>query len=413
MSVHAMNIFSLVLECSIQAVVLILVVLGVHRLFGRTMTSFCKWCLWSVVIARLLIPFSISTEFPLAEYLKDFPVIAHLLNKGGTVVGAVRDEMAYETPSDFIYQGGTFTFISPEQKRTEDTFGTFATTYVCVTFFLFILFIFRNKTLYRRVLEHSREPSEYLLKVLDECRYVAGVSRYVTLRISHMINTPTLVGSKYPVILLPGIMARSSSAKEIKFVFLHELVHVRNRDIFISNIMNFVRILHWFNPFVHLLYFIAKNAREILCDENVLLLTGKRMRISYGSAVLKVVERASSMFSPQFGIGMSNGKRFLRRRILSIRDFGLITISFRARAAGALLTGFILLYAFISFASAGTAVDEPVVNHIQGVEDTRSFFGQRYLPSALGHEIPYYSRRAEMAIKYGSEKKDSVNKRLY
>jgi beta-lactamase regulating signal transducer with metallopeptidase domain len=413
MSSHAMNIFSLVLECSIQAVVLILVVWGLHRIFGRTMTSFCKWCLWSVIIARLLIPFSISAEFPLAENIKDLPILKHLLNKGGTVVGAVRDEMAYETSSDFTYHGGEFTYIAPEQRRTEDTFSTFALAYLFITFFLFIVFVFRNKLLYRRVLENSSEAPESLIKILDECRYVAGVSRYVTLRVSNMLHSPTLVGSKYPVILLPGIMARTSSAKEIRFVFLHELVHVRNRDIFICNILNAVRILHWFNPFVHLLYYAVKNEREIMCDENVLLLAGKRMRVSYGSAVLKVIERASSMFSPQFGIGIANGKRFLRRRIISIRDFGLITISFRARAAGALLTGFMLFYAFLSFASAGTAEDASVNNHIQGVEDTRSFFGQRYLPSARGHEIPYYSRRAEMVMKYGCQSKDPAKKLLY
>jgi beta-lactamase regulating signal transducer with metallopeptidase domain len=413
MSSHAMNIFSLVLECSIQAVVLILFVWGVHRLFGRTMTSFCKWCLWSVVIARLIIPFSISAEFPLAESLKDLPIIEHLLNKGGTFVGAVRDEMAYETSSDFVYQGGEFTFIPADQKRSEDTFGKFAAVYLFITFFLFVVFILRNKFLYRRVLENSSEPSDSLLKILDDCRFVAGVNRYVTLRISNLVNTPTLVGSKYPLILLPGVMARTSSVKEIRFVFLHELIHVRNRDIFISNIMNAVRILHWFNPFVHLLYYTVKNEREILCDENVLLLTGKRMRVSYGSAVLKVIERASSMFSPQFGIGMSNGKRFLRRRIISIRDFGLISISFRARAAGALLTGFMLFYAFLSFANADASVEEPVNNHIMGVEDTRSFFGQRFLPSARGHEIPYYSKRAEMALKYGCSSKDPARKLLY
>lgn len=400
MTGHVIEVFSVILECSVQAGVLIILVWGVHRFFGKTMTSFCKWCLWSVILARLLLPFSFNANIQFSEYFSESSFAEHFLNKGAAVVNVFRQEMAYETPSDFTYHDGVFVYAPSSEKVREDFFFSAAAVYLFITLFLLVFYILRNRYLHKLLISNSKMASGEILRIFDNCRYALSVSNYVELRITSLVASPTLLGHHRPVIFIPPEKTLKISSKDLNFVFLHELVHIKRKDAFIVNLMNLVRIIHWFNPFVHLLHSWVSNEREILCDEKVLELSGKECAHGYGNAVIRVMESAARLHLSPAGIGMLNGRRFVRRRIVMIRDFGAYTISYRARVLGALLTSFMLFWSFTSFASLNNDNDDDSVRlHIKGVADNRSFFEKRYVPSPQGHEIPYFNRRAEFSPK--------------
>jgi bla regulator protein blaR1 len=409
MAENVIEVFTIILECSVQAAVLIVLVWGVHRFFGKTMTSFCKWCLWSVILARLLLPFSFNANIQLTEYFSESSFAENLLNKGSAVVNAFRQEMAYETPSNFTFHNGVFADVPRSERVNEDFFCAIAGVYLFIALFLFLFYIMRNRALRKMLLVSSRTVGGEIRKIFDNCRYASNVSDYVELRMTSLVASPTLVGYFRPVIFIPSEKNLKISPKDFNFIFLHELVHIKKKDALIISLMNIVRIIHWFNPFVHLLYSWVSNEREILCDEKVLELSGKESAHGYGSAIIKVMESAALLHLSPAGVGILNGKRFVRRRIVMIRDFGAYTVSYRARVMGALLTSVMLFWSFTSFASINNeGIDDLVRVHIKGVTDNRSFFEKRYLPSPQGHEIPYFNRRSEFFIKKDYSCKKSV-----
>jgi beta-lactamase regulating signal transducer with metallopeptidase domain len=59
---------------------------------------------------------------------------------------------------------------------------------------------------------------------------------------------------------------RSFSTEELRFVFLHELAHVRRRDILMSWLMALLQVVHWFNPLVWFAFSRWRADRELACD---------------------------------------------------------------------------------------------------------------------------------------------------
>ena len=88
------------------------------------------------------------------------------------------------------------------------------------------------------------------LAVLDECCRRMNVRKRPDLFESIEVNSPALHGLFRPRLLLPRGFTTGFSAKELRFVFLHELAHLKRRDLLLNWIMALLQVIHWFNPLV-------------------------------------------------------------------------------------------------------------------------------------------------------------------
>ncbi len=70
------------------------------------------------------------------------------------------------------------------------------------------------------------------------------------------------MGIFWPDVMLP---ARADS-KERKLILLHELCHIRRRDVLIKTLIVAAVCLHWFNPLVYVLPVLFRKACELCCD---------------------------------------------------------------------------------------------------------------------------------------------------
>ena len=75
-----------------------------------------------------------------------------------------------------------------------------------------------------------------------------GISRSVVIVKSPAISIPMAIGWLSPVIVIPGRLVQSASAKLIDMVLLHELAHVRRADFAWNLLHKLVRIVYWPHP---------------------------------------------------------------------------------------------------------------------------------------------------------------------
>src|SRR5687768_6297321 len=68
------------------------------------------------------------------------------------------------------------------------------------------------------------------LRLLEDCRWRSGVRRHVSLRLTSAGVPPALHGVLHPTLLLPSNWEESLSLEQLRFVFLHELAHLRRFD---------------------------------------------------------------------------------------------------------------------------------------------------------------------------------------
>ena len=97
-----------------------------------------------------------------------------------------------------------------------------------------------------------------------------GIVRKVQIWLSDIVKTPVTIGSLRPVILLPVAAINNLSVNQVEAIILHELNHIRRYDYLFNLLINFIKTILYFNPFVKLFVKSIEREREISCDEMVI-----------------------------------------------------------------------------------------------------------------------------------------------
>ncbi|HHX60279.1 MAG TPA: M56 family metallopeptidase [Epulopiscium sp.] len=121
---------------------------------------------------------------------------------------------------------------------------------------------------------------------------------------SSLISTPVLYGFYNPKIILP---AMDLTDEEWHFILKHEVIHFYNRDLQIKMFIQLLRIIYWWNPFVHLLNHQVDKILEIRTDLEVTKNMTEDKKISYLDCLLKVAKNLSSQGDPYYLVAFDNG----------------------------------------------------------------------------------------------------------
>jgi beta-lactamase regulating signal transducer with metallopeptidase domain len=97
-----------------------------------------------------------------------------------------------------------------------------------------------------------------------------GIHKPVHIYISDLITSPVTIGFLKPIILMPIAAINNLTQKQVEAILLHELAHIRRYDYFINLLINFIRTILYFNPFVKLFAKTIERERERSCDEMVI-----------------------------------------------------------------------------------------------------------------------------------------------
>src|SRR5205085_1176286 len=120
---------------------------------------------------------------------------------------------------------------------------------------------------------------------------------------------------------IPDAMRKQFSNEQLEMVLLHELAHVRRRDVLVHEACLMLRNLHWFNPAAWWALQRMQGEREIACDELVLDASGKERSKEYGLTLLDVVQRSTPGIAAAGLLGTSDTTSRLQRRLAMIRDY--------------------------------------------------------------------------------------------
>ena len=178
-----------------------------------------------------------------------------------------------------------------------------------------------NFFLWRIVKRERPLLDQKTLELFEECKERIGVQTIVGLIPSEKIKSPALFGFIRPRLLLPMEMLEEASQEEIQYIFLHELAHLKRRDIYLGWLTSLLQILHWFNPLVWFAFYRMRADRELSCDALVLSRTGKEESQEYGRAIVGLLRRFSRSRPLPAMAGILENKSQLKRRITMIAQF--------------------------------------------------------------------------------------------
>ncbi|MCI8280918.1 MAG: M56 family metallopeptidase [Lachnospiraceae bacterium] len=105
---------------------------------------------------------------------------------------------------------------------------------------------------------------------------------------SHHVMTVEFMGVFHPKVIIPEKIYSENDSEMLKAVFLHELVHYKQGDIFWKRMIMLIMVLQYFNPMVWWLNRLMGKWSEYACDVRVCDLT-KRPAV-YFSNILQMAQ---------------------------------------------------------------------------------------------------------------------------
>ena len=141
----------------------------------------------------------------------------------------------------------------------------------------------RNKALRKSV---RIEPDSRIEELVNSFR----LKRQVQIYINDEIKVPITYGVVRPKIIIQSQVLEDNNL--LKYVIIHEMVHIKKLDIELTHIKNVITCLYWYNPFILVASRYMEDDLELLCDKLVIQRVGDTVknRKEYCLSMLRLVE---------------------------------------------------------------------------------------------------------------------------
>lgn len=311
-------VFVRILNMSLTAGYCIVAVIVLRFLLKRQ-AKILSYLLWSVVLFRLLCPFSITSSYSL---LRIDPAVvsqekfADVGETAGTVwhgKGYIFDETATgeRMASDEIE---AVPFASPTEDGSWNQAERWQRAILIGAWvWLAGIGILLGYSLW------SMFGLRYFLSkavLLDKDVYEA-----------EGISTPFIFGIVRPKIYLPPYL----QPEERRYVLAHERIHIGRKDYLVKLISWCAVCLHWFNPLVWIAFALMERDMEMSCDEAVLRSMGEDVKEAYSFTLLQLSSEGSVVGSSPIAFGEGNVKSRIqnilgwhKRRIVTVVSLVLL-----------------------------------------------------------------------------------------
>lgn len=297
----------------LESSLLVLMILGIRKLFSGKIPYAGIYALWLLVLLRFMIPVNfISTPISVSRLCSEMYSTWDTVRtegreaESGAVIRGTGSDGAEEFAETDGYIGNALkeqgkihqkktgkrgvlrrADINREQSAVKTGYGqsysegmwlALRRSWLIVSVVLFLWIFLSNACLLSQI---KRDRVLY--------GHRGGVKIYTVCG----IKTPCLYGFLHPSIYLPAsffsIDGKGRVSKEdLEQMITHEFVHYIHRDYIWALFRMLLVSVYWFHPFVWLASSCSKKDAELFCDETVVRFLGEERRFSYGEMLVRL-----------------------------------------------------------------------------------------------------------------------------
>lgn len=188
----------------------------------------------------------------------------------------------------------------------------------------------------KEIMNFSYEDNE-LDNLLYRCKVELNINVNISIKRSLAVTTPMVVGIVKPKIIFP---INIKCCEKLEPVLIHELIHLRRRDLLTKIIQIGVTAVHWFNPIIYIINNNMEKWCEISCDEIVAEKMSYEERKEYGNVILSIIENVS-LAPSSLCLYLCNDKKYIKRRLIMMLNVQKSN-KFKNVFAGLLVGGIVL-----------------------------------------------------------------------
>ena len=372
-----MGIISIVprlLYSSLMAGILVALITFVRRMFKSRLGARWQYLVWFFLILKLSIPYAPESSFSIFNVFNKITLqilAGNYLDVHGTD-GLGPDEEGKSVAT----AEGNFSndySLSVNRNVTYSSNAVLFSVWVFGVLGVFGYTVFVSFSVLSTVQETVPIKDRRILNLFEECKRLTNIKTNCVLVESPAIRSPMLVGAIRPHILLPAGITADMSMMALKFALLHELAHIKQKDLYVNLILCFLQAIHWFNPLIWYAFRLIRQDMELACDARVLSILEPHEYKGYGAAIIYFLERYSH--PPYTMTGMIDGKTRIKERIAKIAHYKKETPKgVMARALLFLLIGCLVLTDSKEISGLPPASRAPGLQPDVSYEDLSNYF---------------------------------------
>lgn len=187
-----------------------------------------------------------------------------------------------------------------------------------------------------------------------------SINKKIQLKYSYEVETPVFFNSS---VILPPY---DYTLKELDWIFRHELMHFKSKDLYIKYLVLFLKCVYWFNPFIYIMEKFIDLDCELYCDERVLKNRTIEERQDYALTIINAMRKGSS-HSNKFVAGLHK-ESDIRKRVSSM-------FNERCRS-GILMVVILCLLSSITYFKFDLIISKPIKSSLEApmpVDTGKSF----------------------------------------
>lgn len=272
----------------------------IKQLFGKKLSAWLHYILWSVVVIKLLMPISFESELSpwnfisiagipsvqnedtstlpqsdsIKQLLNEYQSNEIINNSAAAPAPGHRDPGQSDGSNQTRKAGPSITKISWTQ----------AVLYVWISgTAVFFIWLSVSALRIKRKIALSRWDNTpgWINEVFESCKKELGIKRNIRLVLQDSFPVPSIAGFVRPSLLLPGSIVSLPDEQQVRHIILHELIHYRHGDLIVTMLLNMLNAIYWFNPLVWIAFDLIRKDMEAVCDHSVLKNLGKNKRQDY------------------------------------------------------------------------------------------------------------------------------------
>ncbi|MGG5784786.1 M56 family metallopeptidase [Bacillus albus] len=378
-NVYLPHFFDWLIETSIMASILVGLILCIKVLFRNKLTPRWQYMLWIILIIRLVLPWSPDSSYSIYSVLTYKSDDAFISSQNHVASFLTKERMQELKDIDnkrVLTQEDTFTSSSTQtgqvnktqihsNKKQDDDRISLYIVFICIWLTGVILLSVATFVMNRRLLLYiKKQPvitDKKIVQIFEKCKQSMSIQRNIPLFVSGKVSSPTVFGFIRPKLLLSSVHMKILDEQQLRYIFYHELAHIKRRDVGVNWLMHGLLILNWFNPILWYAYSCMREDQELACDALALTCIDAEEQIAYGHTIISLLEHYSSYYQVPSIANFSKNKRALKRRILMIKKFQ--KKSYRWSAIGA-----VAIIAVSSVSLLNARADKPTNPEKQQIE---------------------------------------------
>ena len=397
------NIVINIFKMSMFSSIIILIVMGIRRLFRGRLHLKIISLMWILVLARLLIPFTLTSPVNIGNVLfndvADTQIEAVEVLNQSLLNDIDNNIMEVESSNTYLSEQSRSEQISNEYDATDT--NTQSEAEVSISLFEKCLFFLKSISLMTylfiiwlvgvciiltgnicRMISFCRKANTYkrplrynIRQVLYKNKAVLGIKRNVELIVSDHIDVPVTFGFIKPKILISEKLMTTLDNKKIELIIMHELCHIKRWDIAKTYIWILARAVHWFNPLVRLAFKMYQNDIEFACDNMVTSKLNNQKRIEYSQSLLDVIRVSQYSIKAPFAAPFCKKKSITRERIMN-----MLKPQKKSKSAGLISLLLVMILLITCFTTACQPTPEESVVQNKADDDLEEAIAQTASP---------------------------------